>query len=243
MKICVVQTHPVKGDVASNIQNHLRFIRTAISKNARLIMFPELSLTGYEPELAKDLATNAEDERLNVFQDMSNANNIIIAVGIPTLEVETIRISMIIFQPNQARLTYSKQYLYPTEVGYFLPGHRQVYLDLGEGNIAAPAICYELSAPAHSENAQRNNANIYMASVLNSLSGVDNDIEKLSQIARKYKMTTFMANYVGQSGGYQCAGKTSVWNDQGELIGQLNGKDEGLLMFDTATGEVSQEYL
>jgi predicted amidohydrolase len=52
MKICVAQTKSVKGDVLKNIENHLKFIELALAFSADLIIFPELSLTGYEPELA-----------------------------------------------------------------------------------------------------------------------------------------------------------------------------------------------
>jgi predicted amidohydrolase len=148
---------------------------------------------------------------------------------------------MIIFQPKKERITYSKQYLYKTEIGFVSEGSKQIYLHIDSKNIIAPAICYELSVPEHSQSAYANNANIYMASVLNSVSGVDDDIQKLSDIAKRYQMTTFMSNYIGQSGGYECAGKSSIWNDEGTLIGQLNNKNEGLLCFDTETKEVFKE--
>ncbi len=237
MKICVAQTNPVKGDIAENIEKHKQFLNQAVQKHADMIVFPELSLTGYEPELAKELATTQDDKRLDVFQEISNRNNIVIAVGLPTREGNKLFISMIIFQPGKERITYAKQYLYPTEINSFTPGKKQVYLTLDK-NIIAPAICYELSNPEHSKLAFENNANIYIASVLNSVGGVDEDIQKLSAIARKYGITVFMANYVGQSGGYQCAGKTSVWNKKGVLIGQLNDKEEGFLLFDTETNRV-----
>ena len=95
---------------------------------------------------------------------------------------------MIIFQPHKERLTYSKQYLYPTEVGYFSPGTQAVFLHPEENMVIAPAICYELSAPQHAANAHNNGASVYIASVLNSVSGVDNDLKKLSEIARNYSM-------------------------------------------------------
>lgn len=77
------------------------------------------------------------------------------------------------------------------------------------------------------------NATIYIASVLNSVNGVNADIEKLSNIASTYKMTTFMSNYIGESGGYECAGKSSIWNTEGELIAQLDNRTEGILTYDT----------
>jgi len=240
MKISVAQTRPVKGNIQQNIDNHLRFIKQAITKKADMIVFPELSLTGYEPELAKELASTQDDERLDIFQTISDNNQLTIGVGLPTRENDHLFVSMIIFQPGKERLTYSKQHLYPTEVDVFRPGQNRIYLDIDGVNVVAPTICYELSIPEHSESAHANHANVYIASVMNSVSGVDNDLRKLSEIARKYHMNTFMANYVGQSYGYECAGKTSVWNTKGDLVGQLNQRDEGLLIYNTETEEVTE---
>ena len=68
MKICAAQTKPVKGDIQSNIDNHKKIIAMAVSNGADIIIFPELSLTGYEPELSKELATSQNDSRFDVFQ-------------------------------------------------------------------------------------------------------------------------------------------------------------------------------
>jgi predicted amidohydrolase len=197
-----------------------------------LVVFPELSLTGYEPELAASLATNQNDYRLDCFQKLSDENHITIGVGLPTRNKEDVFISMVIFQPEKERLTYSKQYLYPTEVSTFSVGFNPLVLKF-EGDIVASAICYELSNPEHHEFASRNNATVYLASVLNSVNGVDADLKKLSDVAKKYKMVALMANYVGESGGYQCAGRSSVWNETGELVEQLGDKEEGLIVYDT----------
>ena len=243
MKICIVQTSALKGDISGNITKHLQFIELAVTNGADMIAFPELSITGYEPTLAAELATTATDDRLDCFQKLSNNHRITICVGLPTRLEQQLLISMIIFQPNKERLTYSKQYLYPTEVDYFSPGTRPVYLHLDDDMIIAPAICYELSVPQHSENAHTNGASVYFASVLNSVSGVDNDLKRLADIARNYNMTTFMANYVGESGGYACAGKSSVWYPDGTLAAQLDGQNEGILIYDTKTKTAFQKQL
>jgi predicted amidohydrolase len=49
MKICAAQTRPVRGDIQTNIDNHKKLIDLAVSNGADIIIFPELSLTGYEP--------------------------------------------------------------------------------------------------------------------------------------------------------------------------------------------------
>ena len=71
MKICVAQTRPIKGDIQSNIDNHKKLIDLAVSYGADTVIFPELSLTGYEPELSKKLATNKDDSRFDDFQKLA----------------------------------------------------------------------------------------------------------------------------------------------------------------------------
>lgn len=242
MKICAIQTSAFKGNIEKNIFKHLQFIDLAIANQCDLILFPELSLTGYEPTLAKELATNSNDDRLSCFQKLSDQHNVIICAGLPTKVDAQFFISMIIFQPDKTPITYSKQHLYPTETDYFSPGITPVYLHVNK-TVVAPAICYELSIPEHSAAAHQNKASVYLASVLNSVTGVDADLQKLSDIAQKYHMTTLMANYVGESGGYDCAGKTSAWHSDGSLAAQLDGKNEGILIYDTTTKEAVCKYL
>jgi predicted amidohydrolase len=237
MRIGIGQTNPQKGDIEKNIVQHIKLLNIAIHRNADLMFFPELSLTGYEPELAKDLATTSNDKRLDVFQEICDLNKIVIGVGLPTKENDNLFISMIIFQPKRERVTYSKQYLYSTQVCYFTPGQKQIYLNVGD-SIVAPAICYDLSNPEHSKKAYEENANIYNASVLSDVDDIESDIKKLSAIACKYEMIVFMANFIGQSGGFECAGKSSVWDTTGKLIGQLDTETEGILIYDTETKEI-----
>lgn len=119
MKICIAQTKPIKGDIDSNIAAHLKMTDIAVLLSTDLIVFPELSLTGYEPLLSEGLATIATDKSLEVFQKVSDTKGIIICVGLPTRGDLGIHISMAIFQPYQAPLTNSKQYLHSDELPIF----------------------------------------------------------------------------------------------------------------------------
>jgi predicted amidohydrolase len=237
MNVAIAQTEPIKGNIERNLENHLKWINLAIKNEADMIVFPELSLTGYEPELADKLATDQDDIRLNEIQILSDRYRITIGVGLPTRKEGNTFVSMIIFQPDKKRITYSKQYLYHTETSIFTPGKNPLVLNF-ETEVVSPAICYESSIQAHCEHAKSNKATIYIASVLSSINGIDSELTRLSDIAKNNKMVAFMANYVGKSGGYECAGKSSVWNENGELIGQLGDKAEGMIIFDTLTKKI-----
>lgn len=239
MKICAAQTKPFKGDIEKNIEQHVKFIAIAAEKAADIIIFPELSITGYEPELAIGLATTIDDSRFNILQQLSDNHHIVIAVGMPVKSMNGIMIGMIIFQPQQQRLLYCKQYLHEDEFPFFIPGKEQVFLQMNEHKIAL-SVCYELSVPEHATNASKLGADIYLSSVAKTKDGVDKAVQRLSQIALNYSMQIVMVNSVGPSDNFVGNGRSAAWNNNGRLIAQLGNEDEGLLIFDTTTQEIFQ---
>jgi predicted amidohydrolase len=242
MLLCVAQLQSFKGDIERNIQKHVTAIQRAAAHHSDIIIFPELSLTGYEPSLAGDLATAATDTRLDVLQQFSVRHTIVTGAGLP-LKTETgIQIAMILFQPDGTRVTYSKQYLHDDELPYFVKGERQVTLTL-HGHRIAPAICYESLLPEHAERAFREGTVIYMASVAKSAYGVAKAHKHYSNLARQYCTTVMMANAIGPNDNFESAGYSAVWNKYGEMAGQLESHREGILVYDNDSGECYSYYL
>lgn len=242
MKICIAQTKPTKGNVSVNIEAHKRFIEYALSLEAEAIFFPELSLTGYEPELAKKLATSQNDNRLDIFQEISDKNNIIIGLGLPTTAELQIRISMVIFEPNKPRQTYSKQQLHSDEFQYFKNGVGQVIINTNDTHIV-PAICYESLQTTHSENAHKLGADVYLASVAKPSHGLEKAYDHYPAVAKQYAMPVLMSNCVGFCDNFLSVGQSAVWTKEGRLTEQLDDKSEGLLIFDTVTEETVKRIL
>ena len=239
MKVGIAQTRPITADIPGNIQQHKKLIAKAISSGADILIFPELSLTGYEPTLAQVLAVDPNDKKLDIFQQLSDTHRLIIGAGIPTRHGDDVCISMAIFQPGKPRQLYSKKYLHADEEPFFVSGQQ------GPGRIGediALAICYEISVPQHAEDAHRNGARVYIASVAKFMHGIDKALARLAEIGSSYSMTVLMSNSVGQADGYECAGKSSIWDNKGRLLGQLDGYREGILLLDTDTKEVIEIY-
>lgn len=51
--ISVVTFHPVWGDKASNLRRIEEYIECAYRKGSQIVIFPEMSLTGYDDEADK----------------------------------------------------------------------------------------------------------------------------------------------------------------------------------------------
>jgi predicted amidohydrolase len=231
MKWCVAQTAPIKGNIASNIAQHEALIELALSSGATAIFFPELSLTGYEPTLAEQLAIRPNDPRLDRFQSISNQQAIAIGLGAPTPSEHGVCISLILFQPHQPRQTISKHYLHPDEEPYFVPGRRAPVLQIGATRLAL-AICFELSVPDHATAAHADGAELYIASVAKSPHGVAQAHARLATIANTYGMTVLLANSVGMQDEFVGAGGSAAWTGDGVRLGQLDDVTTGILVYD-----------
>lgn len=242
MKLCSAQIQTIKGDIESNIQKHISFINLAAENGAELIFFSELSLTGYVPTLAKTLATTPDDSRLDIFQVISDTKQIIICVGIPTHHYTGICISMVIFQPQTPRQTYSKQILHFDEYPYFINGDTQVFLSYKNHKIA-PAICFESLQNEHSTEASASGASIYLASVAKSVKGLEKANSYYPKIAKKFNIIVMMSNSIGLADDFVCTGNSAAWNSKGHLVAQLDEKNEGIIIFDTETQQFTIQIM
>ncbi len=67
--------HP--ADLPRNLDDHLRLMRIAQARGVRLLVFPELSLTGYEPTAAAALAQPADTPLLQPLRQLAEQARIL----------------------------------------------------------------------------------------------------------------------------------------------------------------------
>lgn len=234
MKLIAAQISSIPGDIEANIAKHVRVVHSAAGKGADVVVFPELSITGYDSRRAGALALLAGDNRFDVFQALSEQYGILIAIGAPLKGAAGTEIGMLVFQPGRARAAYSKQLLHADELPFFTPGRcQQVFTQAGQ--VIAPAICYESLQPEHAEQAAALGARVYLASVAKSERGVRSAYGHYPVIARRHGMTVIMANCVGPAEDYMGAGQSAVWNGEGELVCGTDAFQESLVAYDTHT--------
>lgn len=232
MKLCAVQLASLKGDLPGNLQRHLVCIEQAAALGAELVVFPELSLTGYEPSVARQAALPVTSARLDPLQAACDRLGITVAVGLPLPTPDGIRIGMPIFCPEAPRQAYAKQRLHDDELPYFTPGHQALLLEVGEHRVA-PAICYESMFMAHAAVARERGADLYLVSVAKTAKGIREGYAHYPEVARELGMPVLMANCVGPADTFIGAGGSAAWDSQGHLLASLDDHSEGLIVLDT----------
>ncbi len=238
MKIGIAQIQSFKGDIEKGIARHIELIEHAVDRGADALFFPELSITGYEPPLAKELAFDPADVRFVRFQELSDAHQITLGIGIPSISVKGVHIGLLTFQPLQARQLYAKRYLHADELPYFVPGESQLFMII-EDQWIAPAICYESLLESHAMECAKSNTTLYLASVAKDKSGLAKARTHFPKMAKKYHLTILMANALGPCDTFNAVGSSAIWDTDGTMNAQLNDTEEGILLFDTKTKQTT----
>lgn len=239
MKLAIAQLAPVKGNVDENIKAHCQAAMKASESGAEFVLFSELSLTGYEPDLATELAMTPADPRLNELQDAADKYKVSLCVGLPLLadanSENGIEIGMLLFTPNAPVHKYAKQCLHADEFPFFVAGQEcAVFSEYGE--VLAPAICYESMLESHASEAAEKATTVYLASVAKDQPGIEKASTHYPFIASKHNMMVVMSNSVGPCDNFVAAGQSGVWSATGEQLSVLGASQEALLVLDTLYG-------
>ncbi len=238
--IALAQLPVVKGAVAENLETHLAYIQHAAERGADLVVFPELSLTGYELELLEQLALPKDSEVFSTLSDAAAANNIVVIAGCPLVgEGRKPQIGAVICFSNGEREFYAKQYLHEGEAVYCSTGNAS-YLCTVNGTRIALAICADFANPAHSEAAAAQQADVYIASALISEAGYKADAQLLAAMAKRHQFTVLLANHISNTGGWQTCGKSGGWNALGELTVAANGTEHSLVLCHVSQGVLNK---
>ncbi|AZF04785.1 carbon-nitrogen hydrolase family protein [Pseudomonas sp. R5-89-07] len=229
--LAAAQTLSTAGDVAANIARHLVFMQAAAAQGVQLLVFPELSLTGYEPALAADLAIAPEAPLLTPLREMARELKLTSVVGMPVRLAPNadVLIGALVLGADGSLAVYTKQYLHPGEEVAFAAGRGGAVLEWGNDRIAL-AVCADFSHADHPRQAALARANIYAASVLISESGYATDCALLQGYAVEHNLLVLMANHGGPSGGWACAGRSAIWANDGHLLAVVPGVGEALVI-------------
>lgn len=231
LTLAAAQSVSIAGDLSANLARHQHLMGLAAQEGVQLLVFPELSLTGYEPQLVAELALLPDSPRLQPLRNLARELKLTTVVGMPIrLSVDgPVLIGALVLGADGSLAVYSKQHLHPGEERFFAPGSGGAPLQLGN-EVLALAVCADFCHASHVQAAVDAGAGIYAAGVLISEGGYAVDSALLQGYARDHGILVLMANHGGPSGGWSCAGRSAIWGAQGQLLGAVEGVGEALLI-------------
>jgi predicted amidohydrolase/GNAT superfamily N-acetyltransferase len=212
--VAVAQPPSVPYDVAANAERHAE---TVLSAGARVVVFPELSLTGYELDAP---AITATDPRLTPIIEACSATGSVALVGAP-VEKEAGRpyIAMLAIDSFGAAVAYQKMWLSETESRRFMPGPNPSVLDI-DGWRLGLAICKDTGVPEHASATAALSIDAYVASVLHSAKEASLYEEHARRVATEHHVWVVVASFAGSAGGgyVRAAGRSAIWGRDGVVV-------------------------
>jgi NAD+ synthase (glutamine-hydrolysing) len=117
-RVAAAQINPALGDYDKNIKKHLQFIDKAIKRKADMVVFPELSLTGYSvKDLNFDLAINPYTNAILKPLKEKSKKITIVCGGIEEDENFGLYNSAFYIEGGKVKFTHKK--VYPPDYGLF----------------------------------------------------------------------------------------------------------------------------
>ncbi len=252
MKIGLAQMYPKLGDIQHNLDAHLKFVEQARQQQVELVVFPELSMAGYQvqdlvPEVA--LKAHAQDKIFAQLLDASRQLDMVVGF-VHEDERERFYIADAYLSQGEVVHIHHKLYL-PTytmfdESRYFAQGNAVRAFDTRFGRVGM-LICEDFWHMSPAYVLWMDGADIF---ILNSASpgrGLDTE-DRLSgsrwvELVNQAYGSMFTAyiihcNRVGYEDGKVFWGGSSVVNPDGEFLIKGTYFDEALLVQDIDLNEL-----
>jgi predicted amidohydrolase len=211
LTVAVAQPLCVSHDVQANAIAHAAAIRAA---DAHVVIFPELSMTGYELD-AEPISLG--DPLLTPIVDACADTGSLALIGAP---VETERgkshIAMIGIDRAGATVRYSKIWLHGTEAERFSPGLEPAVIEV-RGWRLGPAICRDTGVAQHAADTAALGIDAYVAGVAETADRADVQDERARRTAIAHGVWVAVASFAGPTGGgfADTAGRSAIWTPEG----------------------------
>ncbi|MFC3687966.1 carbon-nitrogen hydrolase family protein [Aquipuribacter hungaricus] len=222
LTVAAVQPACTALDLARNAQAHARAVRDAA---ARVVVFPELSLTGYE--LAADPVA-LDDAALAPLVAACAETGSSALVGAPVAHGHGGRaIAMLAVDGDGVRVAYRKTWLGGDEESVFTAGDGPTVLEV-DGWRLGLGICKDTGAAQHTAATAALGVDAYVAGLVHRPEDLAEQEARAVVIARACRAAVVFASFAGPTGGgfTETAGSSAVWSPDGVAVARA-GREVG----------------
>lgn len=223
------QISAVRGDIAANTETHLRAIALAAREGADLLVFPELSLTGYEMDLAETLQADPTDPVFAPLQAAASGHGMLVLAGAPLRAAAGKPYLGAVVLGGEMPTAYAKMHVHSSEADYFQSGTDYSVTPHKSARVGA-AICADLTKPSHAAGTVAAGADVYAVGALINADAWGREEPLLRGYAADHDIPVVFSNYATKSGPLTPVGMSSIWAPGGQLVAQAEGTEECLVV-------------
>ncbi|MGB5756167.1 MAG: carbon-nitrogen hydrolase family protein [Acidimicrobiales bacterium] len=218
LTIAVAQPATVLHDVVANADHHADIIRGAA---ARVVVFPELSLTGYVLDAEP---IDPDDARLEPIIDACRAAGTIAFAGAPTRGPgDGVHISMLRIDGDGVAVAYNKMWLGGDEPATHTAGTEPSVIVV-DGWRLGLAICKDTGVAEHAIATASLGIDAYVAGVCETEADRDVQPARAARVIDDHRVWVAVASFAGPTGGGfdETAGRSTVWRPDGSIAATVD---------------------
>ncbi|QZY54302.1 nitrilase-related carbon-nitrogen hydrolase [Crassaminicella profunda] len=238
MRIALCQLDIKWEDKETNREKVIAFIGQANKSNVEIILFPEMTLTGFS--MNTELTGESNEETVNFFKEIAKSYNIAIGFGwVENTAHKAKNHYTVISREGNVLSDYVKihPFSYGDENKFFESGNKLVKFDMKDFRIAT-FICYDLRFP---EIFQAVSNDVDMIVIGANWPKARKEHWKALLKARAIENQTYIAgiNCVGEKKGLVYSGNTCLYNPEGNLINEIED-EENIIIYDIDVRNVKE---
>ena len=237
IKLALAQISSKRENKKENLQKIETFTIKAKGQNADLVIFPELSLTGYVlHDQVYELAETIPGPATKRIEDLAKKTGTHIIFGMPELSEKTeatIFNTAVFVGPTGIIGKFRKMYL-PThsvfeEKRYFRPGYQTAVFNTHVGNVGL-FICYDIFFPEVCRLTRLKGAELMVC--ISASPAVRRNYFEIFTAARALENTAFLAyvNLAGVEDGLQFWGGSRLVSPTGDVLAKAKYDEEDLVV-------------
>ena len=255
LTVGLAQIDPALGDRDRNLERHREWVGQATAAGANLLVFPELSLTGYFlKDLVPDSAIRLDDPIMGELAGLSTKLDVVLGAVVEDPDHRYFNASLY-FSHGELVHLHRKVYL-PTygmfdEQRYFAPGDRFRSFKTGFGRTGI-LVCEDIWHLSSAYILSLEGVDMIICPSSSPGRGITTDerlgtAESYNLVCRTYAqlLTTFFlyCNRVGFEDGANFWGGSMVIGPNGDIIAQQEDADEALVLASLDLAQVRRERL
>ncbi len=243
VKIAVAQIDCVVGDIESNLQTIERFARQAHASSATMVLFPEMSDTGYSMEPIRQHATDWKKGAVPAIRNLAKELSLWIVCGVSERENDDIYNAQVVASAHgEIAARYRKTHLFTPEPvredSCFTPGGDFISFKADDFKFGL-TICYDLRFPElFRELAVGHGTSVFLLSSAWPCPRARHLRSLIIARAIENQSYLLAANRVGTDDGVQFCGQSAIIDPAGAILASGSDAGEELIV-----AEMSAEHL
>jgi predicted amidohydrolase len=242
LRVAAAQAGSVSGDVAANVATAVSLVEEAARNGARLVVLPELFLTGYDPDgWSAEATLTPEDERLEPLRSAAREGAVVVVAGAAVRRtVDRITLSLLVLdRAGEVTAPYDKQHMFDAERRFFTPGDHGASIVV-DGWELGLGICYDGCFPEHATAAAADGALAYLCPSAYYVGSEHRRDLYYAARALDNGIYVVFSGLTGRCGDYAFNGGSAIYDPEGRPVDRVRDEAPAIAYADLDPAEVTR---